>query len=383
MVVLNLYSVFEQNYEYDLVDVAKVLNKSINQNIQITHPELGEFTGRLISVSADYLMLQNSGKELQIIPRSDQLKIILADYGSGSRPFITRPTLVWQVVAEKSGVHKTNISYLTNGLNWQADYVGRLSENEKELTLASWVTVNNTSGKLYTDARLKLMAGDLNLIKKGRDRAYRADRMVQAQSTGAFSETSFFEYHLYSLKHKTTLANNQIKQIQLFPETSIKVSKKYTVNSKKGNAVDVTVSFPNTKTNQLGFALPGGKVRLYKEDEKDLEFIGEDLIKHTPKDEELVITVGKAFDVISERNVLKTERPTKRSRRQVVEYVVRNHKDKNVEIVIEEQLNIYQQNKLITSSQPPVEKQAKYYRFHLPLKANDEGTLKIEYITSW
>ncbi len=379
----NSFSVLEQNYEYDLVDVAKVLNKSINQNIQITHPELGEFTGRLISFSEDYLMLQNPGKELQIIPRSDHLKIILTDYGSGITPFITRPTLVWQVVAKKSGVHKTNISYLTNGLNWQADYVGRLSENEKELTLVSWVTVNNTSGKSYTDARLKLMAGDLNLVKKGRDRAYREDRMVQAQSTGSFSEKYFFEYHLYSLKHKTTLANNQIKQIQLFPETSIKVLKKYTVNSKKGNAVDVTVSFPNTKTNQLGFALPGGKVRLYKEDEKDLEFIGEDLIKHTPKDEELVITVGKAFDVISERNVLKTERPTKRSRRQVVEYVVRNHKDKNVEIVIEEQLNIYQQNKLITSSQPPVEKQAKYYRFHLPLKANDEGTLKIEYITSW
>lgn len=378
------FSVLEQNYEYDLVDVSKVLNKSLNQNIRLIHPELGDLSGKLISVSSQYLMLLDDQEQMQIIPRSDELKISLKDYADKNKGFITRPTLVWQVQANSGGRHHAQISYLTGGLNWKADYVGRLSDNEKTLTLASWVTVENNSGKTFTDARLKLMAGDLHLVKTARKRQLMTSDVNQMYAAApSFSEKAFFEYHLYSLNRKTTLANNQVKQIQLFPETSTAITKKYIVDSHKGNEVNVMVSFKNSKENQLGFALPGGKIRLYKADGKDMEFIGEDKIEHTPEDEELKITVGQAFDVVSERNIVKTERSTKRSRRQVVEYVLRNHKKNSIEVEIIERLNSRQQNELVQSDIKPFKKQADRFSFKVKLKAKAEYKLKMEYVTTW
>jgi len=378
------FSVLEQNYEYDLVGVSKVLKKSLNQNIRLIHPELGDLSGKLISVSSQYLMLLDDQKQMQIIPRSDELKISLKDYADKNKGFITRPTLVWQVQANSGGRHHAQISYLTGGLNWNADYVGRLSDDEKILTLASWVTIENNSGKTYTDARLKLMAGDLNLVKTGRGQQRMKGQVMEMYAAApSFSEKAFFEYHLYSLNRITTLANNQVKQIQLFPETSTIITKKYIVDSQKGNEVNVMVSFKNSKENQLGFALPGGKIRLYKADGKDMEFIGEDKIEHTPENEELKITVGQAFDVVAERIVVKTERPTKRSRRQVVEYILRNHKKNNIDVEIVERLSSNRQNELVQSDIEPFKKQADRFSFKVTLKAKGEYKLKMEYVTTW
>ncbi len=382
----NSFSVLEQNYEYDLVSATKVLEKSLNQQIRLLRPKAGELRGELISVSSQYLMVLDQNKQLQIVPRGDDLQIMLPEYAGTSGGFITRPTLVWQVNAKRGGRHDATITYLTGGMNWNADYTGRLSADEKELLLAGWVTVENNSGKTFKDARLKLMAGDLHLIKSGRRNrpAAKQNEVFEFYSAKpAFSEKTFFEYHLYSLDRKTTLANNQVKQIQLFPEIRTPVNKKYIVDSNKSNDVNVVLSLKNSKKNHLGFPLPGGKIRLYKADGKDMEFIGEDAIKHTPEKEDLNIKAGRAFDVVSERRVIKTERPSKRSRRQTVEYTLRSHKKSNVEVEIIEHLNAYQQNKLLSSTIQVSKKQADRFTFKVPLRAESEYTLTIEYATNW
>ena len=379
----NSFVVLEQNYEYDLVNVDKVLNKSLNKNVRIVHPEFGDLTGELLSVSTRFLMLKNMDKQLQIVPRSDDLQVFIEDYSKGEG-FITRPTLVWQVKTKQAGKHSSKISYLTGGLDWRADYVGRLSQNDKLLILASWVTVDNKSGKTFKDARLKLMAGDLNLVKPKRaHRQMEADNVMAMMAKPSFEEKAFFEYHLYSLDRKTTLLNNQVKQIQLFSDVSTPVNKKYIVDSNKSDKVNVSVLLKNSKDNQLGFALPAGKIRLYKADGEDIEFIGEDMIDHTPEDEELSITVGQAFDIVSERTVLKTERPSKRSSRLTVEYTIRNHKDSRIQVEVIERLASRQQSTLLSSSLPATQKLADRFTFEVPVPAKGEYKLNIQYVISW
>ena len=376
------FTVLEQNYEYDLVNVNKVLKKALDQQVQLIHPELGEHRGKLLSVSDKYLMLINDEGQMQIIPRSNELKVLLDDYQKAD--FRTKPTLVWQVEASKKGKRPARISYLSKGMDWHADYVGTLSADETKLTLSSWVTVENKSGKVFKDARLKLMAGDLNVVKKVKPmRMYAELDALTTAGEKQFKEKTFFEYHLYSLQRKTTLANNQVKQIQLFPETRVRVKKKYLVKSSKADRVSVSVSMHNSEQNNLGMALPAGKIRLFKADGVDMEFIGEDMIKHTAEDEELKITVGQAFDIVSERVVLKTERPAKNKRRMTVEYKLRNHKKEKVTVQVVEQLSAYQQSKLNSSNIQPTEKRADRLVFDVPVQAKEESILKIEYEQSW
>jgi hypothetical protein len=377
------FTVLEQNYEYDLINVDKVLNKSLNQQIWLVHPEQGKISGELLSASSANLILIDDEDNLQIIPRNKEQKIYLKDYSQKKSSFITKPTLVWKVNAKKTGKHRAQISYLSKGLNWQADYVGLLNDKDTEMTLACWVTVRNTSGKSFKNTRLKLMAGDLNILKEKRlHRAPKTMAMADA-APPAFKEKAFFEYHLYSLQRLTDLGNNQVKQIQLFPETQSKIKKIYRINSKYGNKIAVIVSIKNSKECNLGFALPAGTIRLYKEDGKDLEFIGENRIKHTAKDEELEIKVGEAFDIVAERNILSTQRPSKRSKKQTVEYKIRNHKDENIEVEIIEGISSYRETKLISSNYKLIEKRADYFKFKIPVKANDESILTLEYTTNW
>jgi hypothetical protein len=230
------------------------------------------------------------------------------------------------------------------------------------------------------------MAGEMNIVPQDdyRHRTKSAPRAVMAmtEETG-FSEKSFFEYHLYSLGRKTDIGNQQIKQIQLFPETSANIEKKYRINSYQSDKTSVVVILDNSKKNNLGIALPAGIIRLYKKDGDDLEFIGENRIKHTPKDEKIDIEIGKAFDIASERNVLSSKRPTKRSLSQEVRYKIRNHKKEAVDVEVFEQINQYQEVKLLNSNVKISEKTAKYLKFIVHVKADEEKELHFQYITNW
>ncbi len=380
------FDVLEQNYEYDLINMDKTLAKSLDQEIWIVSPDEKPLNGKLLSFSGSNIMLLDTNNELTIISRNDRQRILLKDFAKQETSFITKPTLVWKLQSTKTAKHQAHISYLSKGLKWHADYVGMLNENDTQLKLASWVTINNTSGKTYKDVKLKLMAGDLNILRQD---SYRYKRksvsrpvMAMADESG-FSEKSFFEYHLYSLQRKTDIENNQIKQIQLFPETSAKVIKKYQIHSYKSDKTAVVVILNNSKKNNLGIPLPAGTIRLYKSDGDDLEFIGENRIKHTPKDEKIEIEIGKAFDIASERSVTSSKRPTKRSLLQEITYKIRNHKKSAVDVEVIEQINPYQQVELLNSNIKLTEKTAKNLKFIIHIEADKEKELRFEYLTNW
>jgi len=380
----NVFTVLEQNYEYDLINTGRILEKSIGQNIWIIHPDQGQISGELLSSSSSSLMLLDDEGSLQIIPRSTEQKILLKDYASQKNNFITKPTLVWKVNSPKSGDQPVLLSYLTNGLNWEADYVGRVNEDDTKLTLGCWVTVKNHSGKSYKNARLKLMAGEINIpVQKPRGGRFKSQEMMAASAVRSFEEKSFFEYHLYTLQRTTDLKNNQDKQIQLFPETTSPVKKIYRVDSNRGDDVKVLFNIINSKKNNLGFALPAGQIRLYKSDGDDLEFLGGDNIEHTPKDEKFDITLGTAFDIIAERNVIKSTKPSKRSRTESIEYKIRNHKEEDISVEVIQRISEYQENKLLSKNQELIEQKAGHYKFLVPVKAGGESVLSFEYLTSW
>jgi hypothetical protein len=377
------FKVLEQNYEFDLINVEKLLEKSIGRKIKVIHPQSGTVEGALLASSRENIILKDRDEMIQILPRNNDQNIQLVEYESKGSGLISRPTLVWKVQAEKSGKHSLNMSYLTKGMIWRADYVGLLNEMDTKLSIAGWVTVTNKSGRKYDNASLKLMAGDINVVKPRRPKVEVREMFAQSDAVGGFEEKPFFEYHLYTLDRKTDLQNNQIKQIQLFPEVESKINKKYQVQSNNPKKVRIVVSLDNSESNNLGIPLPEGRIRIYKSDDKDIEFVGENLIEHTAKNEKLDIELGSAFDIVSERNILSTDRKLKRARRQKVEYVIRNHKDSEVAVEIIERISPYYEVDLHESTIPLLKKTANMLKFLLLIPADQEKTLTIDYSTRW
>jgi hypothetical protein len=377
------FKVLEQNYEFDLINVEKLLEKSIGRRIKVIHPQSGTVEGALLASSRGNIILKDRDEMIQILPRNDKQNIQLVEYESKGPGFISRPTLVWKVDAANSGKHSLNMSYLTKGMTWRADYVGLLNKMDTKLSIAGWVTVTNKSGRKYENASLKLMAGDISVVKPRRPKVEVREMFAQSDAGGGFEEKPFFEYHLYTLDRKTDLQNNQIKQIQLFPEVESKIKKKYQVRSNNPKKVRIVVSLENSENNNLGIPLPEGRIRIYKSDGKDIEFVGENLIEHTAKNEKLDIELGSAFDIVSERNILSTDRKLKRARRQKVEYIIRNHKDSEVAVEIIEQISPYYEVELHESTIPVRKKTADMLKFLLLVPADQEKTLTMDYSTRW
>src|SRR5258706_11257321 len=284
--------------------------------------------GKLLAFDGSMYVLQTDNKQLpvQLLPRSaDISEIKLPDLQTG---LITKPTLVWKVLAEKAGQHDAQVTYQTDSITWRADYSVLVNKDDTAADIGAWVTIVNQSGAAYPDAKLKLVAGDVQRLKPEEDR--RANGLFgggggRGGAEPAFVEKSFFEYHLYTLGRATTVANNSTKQIELFPtKLGVGVEKAYVyyglprelrtwtpqrqdedarLGTVMNKSVDIYLRLKNSEKNGMGIPLPAGRVRVYKKDEADAasEFIGEDLIQHTPKDEELLIRMGSAFDIVGER----------------------------------------------------------------------------------
>ncbi|MBD3287808.1 DUF4139 domain-containing protein, partial [candidate division KSB1 bacterium] len=297
-------SILEQNYEFDLVSQDKVLEKYIDQNITVFTKQDGPFTGKLLSHRGGSILLQMDAGNLKSVLSSAVINI---DFPSLPEGLITRPTLVWHLNNDgRDGTHKAEVSYLAQNIDWHAEYVAVSKKEDTELELNSWVSIENQSGTDYENAKLKVVAGDVNLAQRPQRDRVRKGAVMMAESAQApqFEEKAFFEYHLYTLQRRTTIKNNQIKQISLFPTATTKIDKIYLYNGARyGEDVRVNLEFKNSKETGLGIPLPMGKVRVYKEDEADeaLEFVGEDFIDHTPKDEKVRLYVGNAFDIKGER----------------------------------------------------------------------------------
>lgn len=296
--------VYEQNYRYDLVSMAKLLEKYIDKKITVLKGNETE-SGTLLSIQSNNLIIKTQNG-LKVFPDFNQYQITVDELPSG---LLTKPTLVWKVFSKKEGKQDIALSYNVSNISWNAKYVGVLNDAETQMDINSWVSIDNSSGGNYENATLKLIAGDVNIAGQG----YQTAEFIQSDAAATtreanqkpkFEEEKFFEYHIYELNQPATILNNETKQLSLFNVSKVNVKKKYKCyqtysrNSDDKNNVDITISFKNEKENGMGIPLPAGSVSLFKTRNKTAELIGEDYIKHTPKDEEVELKIGKAFDIL-------------------------------------------------------------------------------------
>ena len=290
--------ILEQNYKYDLADKYSVLRKYLNKKIKLTDEKGNELTGKLISGSGNGFVLEQTGGGLLIISNPSKYNIALEKLPEN---FVITPTLEYLAKSKSGGKKEVELSYFTGGISWTAEYVAVLNENDSKMDLNSWVTLTNNSGGTFRNAKIKLVAGNVNRVRNAPYPVYAMEKTADAEAEN-FNERNFFEYHIYELARQTTIANKESKQIAFFDAENINVKKRYVFRApsytmQQPENVSVLFDLKNTEGNNLGKALPKGKIKLFKKDNDDLEFIGEDEIPHTAKGETIHLRLGKAFDV--------------------------------------------------------------------------------------
>lgn len=345
----NSLQVLEQNYEYDLLNPQKLLDKYVGKEVKLYTKN--PYTEREEVVTAT--LLSNNGQPIFKI--GDEItfghpgRIIFPGVPENLN---AKPTLVWMLENTLPSSQKIEASYLTNGINWRSDYVVTLNDKDDKADLSGWVTIDNHSGTTYKNAKLKLVAGDVNRVKDEQEYLDKMKREIVMEAKAAapqFKEDSFFEYHIYTLERPATVKDNQTKQISLVTADNIPVRKEllycganYYYYSRYGEAmsnqkIGVFVEIQNKKENNLGIPLPKGTVRVYKADkEGSLQFVGEDSIDHTPKDEKVRIKLGDAFDVVGSRKQTDWKKIAYDTYEAAFEISLRNHKKEDVVIKVVE-----------------------------------------------
>lgn len=347
------FHLLEQNFDFDLLTPAKLLEKFVGRKVRIarSHP----VTGAEVIEQAEVLSVAD-GVVLRIgdrIESSPHGRIIFDRVPDNLRD---RPTLVVQLDNRRPGEQRVELSYLTGGLSWKADYVAELNDKDSALQLHGWVTLTNRSGTGYRNARLQLVAGDVNQVREEFRRvgALRAMKMADAPAPATMAQESLFEYHLYTLNRLTTISDNQTKQVALLSAPVIPVKKEFLLSgndyyyrSSYGDLgqkmkVGVFVHFDNKETAGLGLPMPKGVVRVYKKDRAgNAQFIGEDRIDHTPKNETVRLKLGDAFDVTASKKQTDFQRrpatsPHSYAYESAYEIVLKNAKKETVTVTVRE-----------------------------------------------
>ncbi len=377
-------NVLEQNYEYDLLSPQKLLEKFVGQKVQLA--TINPDTKKEEIVEATLLSTQG-GNIFQI---GD--KIHIGHYGRVllskiPENLIPQPTLVWMLENRLSKPQKLEASYLTSGINWKADYVAVLNKLDTMTDLTGWVTIDNRSGATYQNALLKLVAGDINRVQGEMKMDYARPMAAAKEASQQFKEESFFEYHLYTLDRRTTVKDNQTKQMTLLDANQVPLKKLfifagspqyyyYQMNQGTNKQkIGVFLELENTKKNNLGIPLPKGTVRVYKEDKDgSLQFVGEDRIDHTPKDEKFKIKIGEAFDVVGERIQTDYKRLGSNLFEVAFEVSLRNHKKEDIKVLIEEP--IPGDWEMLSNTHSYEKLQAHLIRFDVPVAKDKEVKVK-------
>jgi hypothetical protein len=335
-------SVLEQNYEYDLLEPDKLLRKYVGRDVTLVR--LHQENGATVSedVKARLLSFNNApvwriGDEIVTGMHADHIR-----FPDLPENLYARPTLIWSI--QNSGVtgHRVEASYLAGKLSWNADYVLTVARDDKSADLDGWVTLTNGSGTSFKNAKLQLVAGDLNRVRQvllgglARDEA----RVGKEAAAAPMAQEAFSDYHLYTLGRKTTINNSETKQVSMLGATSVPIQKRYVVDGQAfyyrnaqhpgaplKDLVQVYYQFKNEERGNLGMPMPAGVVRVYQSDSTGgLQFVGEDRIGHTPKDEMLNIKIGNAFDVVAERKQVDFEKISAGVYEVEYEVTLRNHK---------------------------------------------------------
>ncbi len=378
------FRVLEQAYEYDLLTPERLLDEYVGKKIKII--QWHEFQDRKEVIEA--LLLSTTQGEIYQIEGEIYLGYpgykVLTEIPEG---FVKEPTIKWLYENLTENTHNLEVSYLTENINWQADYLLLLDEEESSADISGWVTLENQSGLSYQNASLKLIAGTLHRVEeRARSGLYAMEAAPKAASP--FKEESLFDYHLYDLQRKTSLKNNETKQIRLLQARGITIKKEFLLYGTQGYftrsyyeeplkmPVDVYLTFKNSEEDNLGMPLPTGTVQLYQRDsEGSLQFIGEDMIEHTPKDEEVHLQVGETFDILAERIQTDYKKITSNIHESAWEITLRNHKEEDITVgILEPLLGNWQ---ILSSSHPYEKVDAFTVRFDVAVLKGEE--VKVTY----
>jgi len=340
--------ILEQNYEYDLLNPQKLLDKYVGKEVKLY--QKNPYSEREEVVSAT-LVSNNGGPIYRIgdgITFGHPGRIIFPGVPEN---LISQPTLVWLLENDLARPQGVEATYLTGGISWRADYVATLNEKDTVADLAGWVTIDNRSGATYRDARLKLVAGEVNRVREEAQRDMRVMAAVPEAlpAPPQFREEEFFEYHIYTLQRQATIKDNQTKQISLLQAEAVPVAKELLFSGERrhfigphgvidsNRKVGVFIEIRNRKENGLGIPVPKGTVRVYKRDnDGSLQFVGEDAVDHTPRDEKLRIKLGEAFDVVGSRKQTEWKKIASDTYEASFEISLRNHKKEDVVVKVVE-----------------------------------------------
>ncbi len=382
-------SILEQNYQYDLLNPGKLLDKYVGREVTLVLRSLQNNTEILTPTQAT--LLSNNGGQVWKINNQiviNPTNIVETRFPDVPANLVATPTLVWDVENGDGRAQTVEASYLTNGMNWVADYVLVVNADDTRGDLQGWVTLTNTSGVGFENARLQLVAGNVNRIRENDRNAISFTGGVAKSADQAFQEQAFFEYHLYTLQRPTSVREQETKQVSLLEAAGFNVSKEFVINGQRyyytgynnpgqpiKEKVGVYMQFRNSQQNKLGMPLPAGTIRLYKKDDTGgQQFIGEDRIDHTPKDEDVRVKVGDAFDIVAER---------KQTDYRVIvsghlyeyayEIKIRNHKSGPATVIVNEPIGGDWE---MVSSSFKAEKTAAFAaRFNVPVEKDGEATL--------
>src|SRR5688572_858138 len=380
--------VLEQNYEYDLLEPDKLLRKYVGRSVTLvrmrqqdgtTIPE--EVTAQLLSYNT--APIWQIGGEIITGMNADHVR-----FPELPKNLFARPTLIWTLQNNGTERHRVEAAYLAGKLSWAADYVLNVARDDKAADLDGWVTLNNGSGTAFPNTRLQLVAGDLNRVRRELGRMAMQELRSDAAAAAPMAQEAFSEYHLYTLARRTTINNNQTKQVSLLGGTGIPVRKRYVVEGQSfyyrnvqhpgapiTDNVEVYYQFKNEERTGLGIPMPAGTVRVYQSDSAGgVQFVGEDRINHTPKDETLNLKIGNAFDVVAERNQIDFQKISTNIYEVEFEITVRNHKAAPITVEVNEPVGGTW--RMIRSSHQWTKTAAWTSQFAVPVAANGTSVLK-------
>ena len=378
-------SVLEQDYRYDVASQQKLLEKYLNMTITV-ETEKSTFTGRLVSYANGIVLETSSG----VVSISDPKNII---YPSLPEGLLTKPTLVWEVIASKSGKQTLEASYLTAGMSWSADYIAIVGDNS--LDLNGWATVGNGAGITFSNARLTLVAGDVNRVQRGGGYVPTPVMAIAEKSASAegiapqFVEAALSEYHSYTLQGVTTLRDNEQKQISLLTAKSVPASKEYVFEAESyyywggsGSTKVKSVMVFNNSGAGLGIPLPAGNVKAYQRgSDGSLQFVGEDSIDHTPAGKEVRAFLGYVFDITGQRTTSDVKE-IGNCRQYTYNVTIKNSKTTAATVSVIEKVWAGVQDIIQTSM--PYEKVDAYtikYRLQVPAGAERSAAYTVQYCT--
>ena len=383
-------NVVEQNYEYDLLEPDKLLRKYVGREVTLVRTRYEGNTTRDEEVRARLLSYNNApiweidGEIVTGMPASH------IKFPELPGNLYSHPTLIWTLDNTGGTRHRVEASYLAGKLSWNADYVLTVARDDKTADVDGWVTVVNGSGTSFKNAKLQLVAGDLNRVRQvlGRMEMDAMRKSVAEAAAPAMSQEAFSDYHLYTLARKTTVNNSETKQVSMLGATAFPVQKRYVVEGQAfyyhnaqhpgapmKDVVQVFYQFKNEEKAGLGMPMPSGTVRVYQSDSKGgVQFVGEDRIDHTPKDETINLKIGNAFDVVCERKQTDFQKIAGNTYEVEYEVTVRNHKAAPISVEVNEPIGGTW--RMLQSSHTWEKTSAWAAQFAVPVSADGAATLK-------